>query len=264
MIPEISKLGISFKNVTILQLNSCKSLLGKSKILQQFKNSIENLEVKNTDIQNPKHLFFFSGFSSLKDLKLEKFNIEEFDGSKVFDFPVVNSLSFEKCNGNVYKIFKNQNSIEKVTIIDREWSPTGYYFQDFNEMAVTQPNLNHLVLDGTATSLYFNLNDFPFKIKKLDAYLMTFYWMESDPRTRFLESQKGYLKELTLEKLPYDYDGGSVLKYIIEEMKLEIFYYGKIPLILNGSKQNVEEFQAREVQITSAFEMFRQFPSRLT
>jgi len=67
---------------------------------------------------------------------------------------------------------------------------------------------------------------------------------------------------LTIHKLPFDFDGGKVLKYIIEEMGLQKFYYGKIPLILNGRKQDVKEFEANEIQITSTYEMFRQFPSK--
>ncbi|CAG9810409.1 unnamed protein product [Chironomus riparius] len=44
-------------------------------------------------------------------------------------------------------------------------------------------------------------------------------------------------------------------------MQLDTFYYGKIPLILNGTKQEVLDFTATEVQIEAAFEMFRQFPT---
>jgi len=52
------------------------------------------------------------------------------------------------------------------------------------------------------------------------------------------------------------------MKFIFEEMDLEIFYYGNIPLILNGRKQEVTAFEANENQIESAIEMFRQFPCK--
>ncbi|CAG9811548.1 unnamed protein product [Chironomus riparius] len=80
-------------------------------------------------------------------------------------------------------------------------------------------------------------------------------------RTEYLKSLIGTLKHLKIQQLPYDFDGGEVLKYIIEDMKLETFYYGDIPLILNGQKQDVKEFSASETQITSAIEMIRQFSS---
>jgi len=71
--------------------------------------------------------------------------------------------------------------------------------------------------------------------------------------------QLEHIKTLTIDKLPSDFDGGKILKYIIEEMNLDKFHYGKIPLILNGQKQEVKEFEANENQIQSTFEMFRQF-----
>jgi hypothetical protein len=74
-------------------------------------------------------------------------------------------------------------------------------------------------------------------------------------------TQIGFLKDLTIHKLPYDFDGGKVLKFIIEDMKLDKFHYGKIALILNGTKQEVIEFSATETQIQAAFEMFNQFLS---
>ena len=80
-------------------------------------------------------------------------------------------------------------------------------------------------------------------------------------RTNSLKPQIGKLKELTIHELPYDFDGGEVLKFVIEGMRLYTFYYGKIPLILNGAKQDVKEFSASEIQITSAIEMIKQFPS---
>ncbi|KAL7014181.1 hypothetical protein ACKWTF_015786 [Chironomus riparius] len=93
--------------------------------------------------------------------------------------------------------------------------------------------------------------------------MITFHWYVGikSARISFLKTQFGHLKELTIHQLPFDFDGGKVLKYIIEDMELITFNYGKIPLILNGHKEDVRDFEASEIQITSAFEMFRQFPS---
>ena len=130
-------------------------------------------------------------------------------------------------------------------------------------MCKNSKNLDHLVLIGAGTGSFFDCDEFPFKITKLETSMITFHWYVGikGARVDFLRSQKGSLKELTIHELPYDFDGGKVLKYIIEEMNLNTFYYGKIALILNGQKQKVKEFTASEIQITSAFEMIRQFPS---
>jgi hypothetical protein len=117
------------------------------------------------------------------------------------------------------------------------------------------------VLIGAGTGSFFDADEFRFKIQILDTTMITFNWYVGikSKRVNFLESQKGSLKELTIHELPFDFDGGKVLKYIIEEMNLKTFNYGKIPLIFNGQKQDVKEFTATHLQLTSIFEMIRQF-----
>jgi len=101
----------------------------------------------------------------------------------------------------------------------------------FNEICRKCENLNHLVLQGAGTGSYFDNYEFPFKISKLETSMITLHWYVAikSARVNFLDSQKKNLKELTIHELPFDFDGGEVLKYIIEEMNLETFYYGKIP-----------------------------------
>jgi hypothetical protein len=81
------------------------------------------------------------------------------------------------------------------------------------------------------------------------------------PRVDFLKSQNGSLKELRLKRLPFDCDGGDVLKYILDEMNLEVFYFDEIPLILDGKKQQIEEIWSSEATVKSMMEMMKQFPS---
>lgn len=115
------------------------------------------------------------------------------------------------------------------------------------------------MLIGSGTGSYFDSDDFPYFIEVLEATMITFHWYVGlkSARIKFLTTQKGHLKELTIHQLPFDFDGGKVLKYIIEEMDLKKFHYGKIPLILDGQKQDVREFEANEIQVQSSFEMFQ-------
>ncbi|XP_070508735.1 uncharacterized protein [Chironomus tepperi] len=142
----------------------------------------------------------------------------------------------------------------------RTWD--GFTHETFNEICRNCKNLYHVILDGAGTGSYFDSDEFPFRIKILDTTMMTYHWYVGirTERISFLESQKGCLKELRIQQLPFDFDGGRVLKYIIEEMNLDTFYYKNTPLILNGIKQDVKEFAATETQISSAFEMIRQYP----
>jgi hypothetical protein len=93
--------------------------------------------------------------------------------------------------------------------------------------------------------------------------MITFHWYVGirTARKNFLEKQKNYLKELTIHQLPFDFDGGNVLKFIVEQMELDRFYYGNILLIKDQQIQPVQEFMANEIQICAMYEMFRQFSS---
>ncbi|XP_070508829.1 uncharacterized protein [Chironomus tepperi] len=150
--------------------------------------------------------------------------------------------------------------VDKVTLVlksdDSSWDE--FSNEAYNEVCRNKEKIEQMVQDG-----FFNNDECPFKITKLDLSKLTTQWFAGlkDPRINFLKSQKGFLKELTIHELPYDFDGDNVLKYIFDEMQLDTFCYGKIPLILNGHKQDVKEFEASEIQISSIFEMFRQFPS---
>ncbi|XP_070490613.1 uncharacterized protein [Chironomus tepperi] len=230
--------------------------------LKNYEKSVEKLILINID--NGGIIFnYLHDLRTLQSLILENCY---FDKHNVIILPFMMSLksiSFHNCNENCFKMFKNQKNIEKVTICCYTYTFTGFAHEEFNDLVENFPNFYHLVLDGDATSSYFDIYEFPFKIKILETTSITFHWYVGlrTPRIDFLNSQLGSLKELTIHKLPNDFDGDQVLKFIIEEMQLIKFFYGKIPLILNGTKQDVQYFSATEIQIKSSFEMFRQFRS---
>jgi len=145
-----------------------------------------------------------------------------------------------------------------------DWTWNGFQHEILCGMKFNCKNIKHLVLIGAGTGSFFVSNSFSFKLYILDTTNITFHWYVGimSGKINYSKDQLGHLKELTIHKLPFDFDGGKVLKYIIEEMNLDKFYYGKIPLILNGRRQDVKEFEANEIQITSTYEMLRQFPSK--
>jgi len=258
--------SIPFRYVSITCFKEVDNLQKVSKLIKNYKNTIEILEINDfrkipcKDFKN-----FFNGFSSLRILKIRNCGIsEEVHVQCLNQFPCLEEIFIEKCDGNIYKLFKNQKTVSKISIRNTDWTWNGFPHDEFNDLARTLVNLDWIVLDGTGTGSYFDCDHFPYNIRKLETALITFHWYVGirTGRVSFLKSQMGKLKELTIHQLPYDFDGGKVLKFILESMNLQTFYYGDIPLILNSRKQAVYEFMANEIQITSLYEMFLQFPCK--
>lgn len=231
--------------------------------LKNYDESVEHLCIQYAKFKN------FYEFSQLcgnlkrvKSLSFQNCGIDQSGLESLSILPTLESISFEKCNDNIYKAFIKQNSLTKIQVQNDDWTWNGFPHETFNEICKNCKNFDHLVLKGAGTGSYFDSDEFPFKIKKLETSMITFHWYVGikTERVSFLRSQRGDLKELTIQQLPNDFDGGRVLKYIFAEMNLDTFYYGKIPLILNGKKQEVEEFAATEIQIRSALELIEQFP----
>ena len=255
---------IPFKNISII-LDKTIKLKEYITYLKSYAKSIEVLEIGFFNFKNFLSCFeIFNSLRNLKTLTLNNCQIEKLNGEAVNPIETLKTISFIKCDDNIFKIFINQDSIEKITVQNNNLTWNGFPHEIFNKICKNSKNLFHVVLEGAGTGSYFDCDEFPYKISKLETTMITFHWYVGirTQRIHFLESQKGSLKELTIHELPYDFDGGRVLKYIIEEMKLDKFYYGKILLILDGQKQEVKEFAASEIQITGAIEMIRQFPCK--
>ena len=234
-------------------------------LLKMFENSIENLVIGFFKFKNFLPCFeIFNSLPNLKSLILDNCDVENLNGEALNPIKTLKSISFQSCNDNFFKIFIKQESIEKIKVSNDVCTLNGFPNDIFNEICKNSKNLFHVVLEGFETGSYFDCNEFPYKITKLETTMITFrsYLGIRTPRINFLESQNGSLKELTIHELPYDFDGGRVLKYIFEEMNLETFYYGKIPLILNGQKQEIKEFKAHKIQVTCTYEMLWQFPCK--
>lgn len=254
---------IPIRNITIIfdNINNFEKVL---KLLNKFRKTVEKLELRNL---NTKHFYDFknilSSLPKINSLILDNCSIENLNNETIENYSTLRSVTLKKCNENIFVILRNQESLEKIIIVSHESKWKGFYHEGLNEILIKSKNLKHVVLDGIGTGSYFDLENFPFKIHKLETTMISYNWYVGlkNSRTEFLKSQKGSLKELVIHQLPLDFDGGDVLKYIIEEMNLDKFYYGKIELILNGKKQNILEISANEINITSICEFFRQYPS---
>lgn len=240
--------NVQFRNVIV------KSNLSMN-LTNNFKDSIEQLE-----LQNFKNNLDFNGFNNLKLIIFRKCHITSFSN---INFHGLKEVIIEKCNENIFKLLRNQVNIEKITVKNDDWTWNGFPHEEFNNMVKTLPKFTHLILQGVGTGSYFDSDNFPMAITKLETFQITFHWYVGirTERVDFLRTQLDYLKDLTIHQFPYDFDGGRVLKFIIEEMKLDTFYYKDQPLILNKTKYAVSMFEATEIQVCCIYEMCRQFSS---
>lgn len=230
------------------------------------KSCIKNLTIKNYNYRyGYGQLKQIINESNIKNLVLEKCFITKSSsdehniiGEKSWDM-----ISFVCCNDSVFNMFINQKQITKICVTSTAWTWNGFPHEIFNTILKTSCT-QEIVFVGAGTGSYFDCDHFPYKIEKLDTDMITFHWYVGirTSRVSFLESQISYLKDLTIHKLPYDFDGGRVLHYIFDKMNLRNFYYKKTALIKNNEKQKVDEIvDVSEIQIQSLFELVRQFPS---
>jgi hypothetical protein len=261
--PELSK--IQFRNISVKSFKGFEQLRKFTKIIRNMKGSIEILDLEDFKrIQIKEVLEFFQNCSKLRILNIKNCMIyEEVTFQHLAAIPSLKEVAFEKCDGNFFKLFHRQEGITKITVRNPDWTWNGFSHDDFNDMVKALPKIDTIVMDGLGTGSYFDCDNFPYKIRRLETSMISFHWYVGikTARKTFLESQKRFLKELIIHKLPYDFDGGKVLKFIIEQMGLDRFYYGKIPLIYDRLIQPVHEFMANEIQLCAMYEMFRQFPS---
>jgi len=259
--------NIPFRNVSLQSFKEYENLSKFSKIIKNMKKSIQILYLEDFRRNRVKEVVeFFSGFSKLRVLKLKNCHFcEEVSHQILRDLPELVEVSFEKCDGNFFKIFHRQKEITKLLVRNPDWTWNGFSHEDFNDLVKTLPKIDFIALDGSGTGSYFDCDNFPYHIRKLETSMITFHWYVGikTARKNFLDTQKKHLKELTIHQLPFDFDGGKVIKFIVEQMELDRFYYGKIPLIYDRQIQHVQEFMANEIQICAMYEMFRQFPCML-
>lgn len=259
--PYVSK--IPYRNILIQNIKGYESLRKFKRIIKKLKATIEILELvdfKRNQIQEI--LDFFQGFSNLRILKIKNCAVcEEITTQQLSLIKSLKEVEFEKCDGNIFKLFHGQKEIIKITVRNFDWTWNGFSHDDFNDLAKALQNIDTIVMSGIGTGSYFDCDHYPYKIRRLDATIITFHWYVGirTARTTFLEAQKSYLKELVIHELPYDFDGEGVLRFIIEQMNLDKFYLKDTPLILNKQIQPVQEIAVNEIQISSLFEMFRQF-----
>ncbi|KAG5668215.1 hypothetical protein PVAND_016163 [Polypedilum vanderplanki] len=255
--PEIRLKNIVIKYLNLFDSNQLQNI---TKIIENYKSSILNLSICDTAFNSSEDFNkILKNLTNLENLKIHRIYIKNFDSNIKILLKSLRSISIELRfpaeTRNLLDIFKNNKTIQQVELNN---SLILSYFDDF---LISLPNLKHLILNGIGTVDYFNRSNLPIKLEKLEAFSLGFYSRNERPRIEILKSQKGFLKELKLENLPSDNDGGKVLKFLMENMNLENFQCGANQLIVNSKKQKIEEIEFKNDQICAGLEMMRHFES---
>lgn len=173
----------------------------------------------------------------------------------------ITTVNINNASIDILKMFDtNINSLNKIKILDTYIMDNTFNNVIFNSILNKNKNIKHIILEGNGTLSYFNSYIFPF-IEKLEVETLNCGISYGIQRLKIIETNKNTLKEVRINKLPYDFDGGYILKYILEEMCLETFYYQNYPLILQSEKQNIVEIVLTENYISCIYELFKQFPT---
>jgi hypothetical protein len=239
-------------------------------LLTMHKDTIEQLSLTSVVMSSVDSLrTLLKPLAQLKHFEAVNINFKATNECAALALPNLQSISLGKSETNVefksveamFELFMGSETIESVRLQVVEEEPFNVMNSKFDKLLASLPQLKSLKMEGKASGGFFEKQEFPFKVKQLEVELVGYYWRLLEPRTLFLKSQVGHLKELTLQNLPYDYDGGEVLRFILNEMSLEKFNYDTQALILDSKKQAIKELSFKEVTIGAGLEMLRHFPS---
>lgn len=227
------------------------------KLMSSLISFVETLTVKvDFMVYNP----FYQKPLMLSSLSLTKCELKKICNPLPL-IETLNFLSLTSCEDEVYNLFQNQKKITKIEVVEEKFSWNGFPHDKFDDI-LKNSDVNAIKFVGAGTGSYFDNEEFPYLIKKLETTMITFHWYVGirSGRVTFLQSQP-LLEDLTISELPNDFDGGEVIKYIFKSMNLKNFYYGKTALILDGVRQQVKKIHFTQIKLTSAFELVRTFPS---
>lgn len=235
--------------------------------LRNFEYSIVKLKLNLVNFSSSQ-LFYdmMENLKALNHLEVSKSQLFITEYPNHSFLPNLKSITISVSTRDFLRLFKAFKTLERIKFIDE--TQHGYYAEflfELSNLLEAVPNIKHLTLEGAGTSNFFTQGCNNFKLQKLDAFLVTPSWKHdiNNPRLEFLQSQREHLKELNLSTAPYDYDGGKILKFILEEMNLEKFVCGNLKLIENGNRvETIDEVSFTEVQTNYGCELMRQFPGK--
>lgn len=282
-IPKFPLMNVPIRNMTIRKLfirrdslsrgnNHCRIIMKKIQMsdflnfLNNFANSIETLKLVEVNFGSSLQFqSFFKILGRLKHVEIISCELKVLVDIESLNLPNLQSVSLKNSSNSFFKAFEGFKHLEVLKYVSYDKNVT--LTRDLNDLLVKLPTIQHLSLDDVNSAFFINAGPFDFKLSELDVYSTTpDYVRDSFYSERlFYESQEGHLKEMNLQKLPYDNDGGEILRFLLEEMNFEKFVINKTTLIENGSKvEGIDEIEINQMQIFAGLELLRQFMGEIS
>lgn len=235
-------------------------------LIDRFGDSVDSLELKNFHCDSGKTLLIIlSRMKNLKELKI--------GGSLMFDYnpedipedlPEITYASLTDSSEVFFNFLKNFKTLQKFKFIKDERKSENFNCSQLDELLTQIPSIKNLILEGSSTRGFFSRSQeaFTFKLTSVETDGINLSRNDgTTTRLGFLKSQLGSLRDLRIKKLPFDYDGDEVLRFILEDMKLDKFYYNDVAFIKDGKKvKNIKEICFNEITIKAGMELLKQFP----
>lgn len=235
------------------------------KFLENYASIIETLNLDEVYLSTQQFYDMLKTLVNLRSFKSSFVRFELSNTKKVQNSSIGSNLRYISHGDNNFQAFETFKNLEVVKCINYTRDKYMLYSRQptLNVLLEKVPSIQHLILEGIGTSFFFDWPPFNFKLRKLEAHSTNLEYHEETSISSFFQSQKGYLKDLKLKRLPLDFDGGEILKFIFEEMNLEKFVYFKTTLIENGRKVKIDEIFFMEIQIKAGMELMRQYPGNI-
>jgi hypothetical protein len=180
-------------------------------------------------------------------------------GAKVYG-----KISFDM-SSTVMTLFQDIQMVrlQEVCVVNFASTWAGFNHDTLDSILMNSMNIQKLTLTGCGTGSYLDRDSFNYKLASFQSTVLTYHWYVGirNARKTFLESQAASLKTLEIEELPYDFDGGKVLKYVFESLQLDTFIINKSHFIKSGTRQFPRELTFNEIQLTAAIYLLTEFPS---
>lgn len=259
--------NLPIKNISIIDDIQHPKFYNCTNLKPLFTNNIKYINFENIKFSNQNIIDeLLNPCTNIEKINFVKCKFMKYESNKIIDkkFNRLIKISFHECNKGFFTIWKKQSNIEELEVINYKITWVGFDHEEFIDLLNSINHIGTLKLTGQGTSSFLdNVTDnMNFKIDNLITDNITHNWyvgLANSPRLKFLKKLfENNIKSIKINNLPYDFDGGDVLKYILNRKDIK-FYYKNTLLISEGQKQPVIDFSCTEIQMKAMVEMFKHF-----
>ncbi|KAL7014180.1 hypothetical protein ACKWTF_015785 [Chironomus riparius] len=136
---------IPFKNIAI-NFNSLQT--SQTHLLcKNNKEHVQFLEIKSLILKNFEECYeLFSGMQNLTNLSMNDCKLKILNDEALPQIETLQVVSFDKCDENIFKIFRHQQSLEKIIVRNDDYTWNGFCHESFNNLVRNLPKVRWIVM----------------------------------------------------------------------------------------------------------------------